>query len=284
MKVPDIFQFQSYELFFGEFLRLNQTSSKAFSYRSLARRLKWPHSYLPDIMHGRKRLTITRAIEFGQFAKLTSFEMERLIYFAMLDPSSPHMNAYFQKRLKAEQSPDLPPATVTIEDSTIQKEDFDLLPFAIFEILVWANGKISPSEIQRLLFTFDDLGLKQIEAAIKFLLAKKIIRCKSDGTYEFPRKMIFMHSKSGKPNALSQHRKMAENFIRFLSRTRGPFTYNSGLVQLPRAESSRILDRIAMLRNWFEQLNQEALDNPSLTAADKLIFQYDLNLFPIIDP
>lgn len=287
MKFPNIFSFQDYESYLQEFVLLNQSESNPGSFRYFARRLGWPHSYLHEIVNGRKRLSVARAIEFGIFAKLNSFEAERLVYFAMLDKteaSDSPVQLFFNQKLRVEQTPDLPEDSVVIDDELIEPKDFDALAFAVFEALIWAEGKISPDEIVKLLYTFDRLSEEEVLTAVEFLESKKIIRRLADNHYDIPVKMIFIHEAEGATSAPEQHQKMAENFIRFLSNPIRPYTFNTGFVQFPKAMVPQIHEKIHMLRNWFENLNTETLANDVLLPSEKLVFQYDLHLFPILEP
>jgi len=284
MRFPDIFAFNDHRPYFAAFFELNQSEQKFFSYRYFANKINWPHSLIPELIDGSKRLTIARAVEFGSFAGFDSFAMERLTLFALRDDPKIEVRSYFDEKLQREQNTVLPQETITLGTSTLKKDDFEALPFAIFEILIWANGEITMEEIRRLLLTFGDVPLTDIQSAIQYLSEKNIIQVTGRDQYSIPRKMIFMHNRSGKSDALAQHRALAENFIRFLPKTVQPFTYNSGFVQLPNIEPERLFEKFHMLRNWLEQLNQETLDRKDLKMSDKLIFQYDLNLFPIIDP
>lgn len=284
MKFPDIFAFNDHRHFFAMYFELNHSKQKSFSYRYFAKKINWPHSLLPELIDGSKRFSIARAVEFGAFAAFDSFAMERLTLFALRDDPKPEVKNYFDQKLHREQSASLPDETVALGESVIEKNDFEALPFAIFEILIWADGKITTSQIQSLLLTFDDVSTLEIQSAIQFLIEKKIIYRTGTDQYNIPVKMIFMHNRSGKPDAIAQHQALAENFIRFLPKTIDPFTYNSGFVQLPRTEPERLYEKFYMLRNWLEQLNQETLTRKDLKNSDRLIFQYDLNLFPIIHP
>lgn len=52
---------------------------------ALAQRLKWPISYIPDLIRGRKKLTLARAIAFARRYRLDPISLEKLILLAVRD-------------------------------------------------------------------------------------------------------------------------------------------------------------------------------------------------------
>ena len=102
MRCPDINQYNSISLFLQEVYSLNKKANKNASFRYFALKLKWPVSYLNDIIKGRKKLTIKRALELGLFLKLDAVDLERLIYLSLKQFEDKTTNDYFSKKLTEE--------------------------------------------------------------------------------------------------------------------------------------------------------------------------------------
>lgn len=82
MKIPCISKQENAVSFFSELIALN-SDNRAFSQRALSLKLKWPSSYITDILKGRRGLTISRAIQFASYFQFEAANFKKLIFLAI---------------------------------------------------------------------------------------------------------------------------------------------------------------------------------------------------------
>jgi hypothetical protein len=294
MKYPIIFDYQECMTYLKDFYELNKTLSSSVSYRSLAFDLKWPNSYLNDIILGRKNLTLPRALEFAKFANFNLLETERLICMAMVSSGTFEVQNYFVNKLAKEhnsdsytQNPEKNYAS-NIDDlqETIEELRGDIAASAILKLLVWSKGSIELKKIPKILFSFPELSdFKIVNEKIDKLVKNKNIKILSSDSKEILKVEIlksaiyFMITKE----TASMIAGFPENVARILNHEKVTGVFNLGFLVINKNRSKEIRLKINELRNWMLEVEKEALEDDRLVLTDTLLFQYDINLVPIID-
>ncbi|NUM88068.1 MAG: hypothetical protein HUU37_02585, partial [Bdellovibrionales bacterium] len=197
MNVPDILKFSDSEAFFREFYEANRRRGASGSYRALARRLKWPISYLSDLIHRRRKLTVHRAVEFARFAKWDSLRSDRLTYFALRDSEDPEIAAFFSRKLAQEQDftsmtlprfGGKPPSFAEVADKALYSS---LGAMTVFEVIAWARGRVTRKDIQALLASVEEVQSgEKLEAVLDLLVEQGCIR-KSGNHFEVLKDIFF---------------------------------------------------------------------------------------------
>jgi len=96
-KVPSVLRFKDSKLFFQEFYQCNLP---LISHRKFSDEIDWPISLLGDLIQGRKSLSVNRAVEFANFAKLTSVHCEHLIMMGLREAENPAAQTYAKDYLE----------------------------------------------------------------------------------------------------------------------------------------------------------------------------------------
>lgn len=292
MQIPDIQKYIDCQNYVSDLYSLNRKNGGVGSFRFYAKKLNWPISYLNEVIKGSKKLSIKRAIELGQFLDLDSVDLERLIYLSMKDTESQTIRDYINRKLqnehKFEERFQVSKNTDFTDDwlEAVPEDIFkDISLLAIFDVISWKRGHITPFGIANILYSFPDL--KNIE-----ILSEKLSILKQYGyiSYQDPissvtefdvikKKLFFSVSKE---NAIHMGQ-YADNYKRFLSAANQRGWIASGFVTIPRARLNAVKKRIINLRNWLLQIDNEDFFSQEDSTEDSLIFQLDLNLFSILD-
>lgn len=85
MKLPNIYSHVSCHDYLDEFFKINKEESSKFSLTYFANRISWNRTYLHDISKRRKKLSLSRAIEFGNFFNLDKNQIGRLLVLTLID-------------------------------------------------------------------------------------------------------------------------------------------------------------------------------------------------------
>jgi hypothetical protein len=273
---PDIAGFSNYRTYLAAFVAAGRKRGAAYSQRALARKLKWPRAYLSDVLHGRKSFTVPRALQFAKAMKLDSYQVERLLFLTLKESDDPEVGAYFERVIAREG--DDTSRTTPVERALWQRVE----TMAVFEAIKWAGTRLAPAEIKRLLFSFPSLDEARIAAIVAELERNDIVVYDpKTKTTIFPGGNLFQDDLDA--DAVTRdaaiHKQFAMNFINYWSNPQAPFCLNSAFVRLPLAGIDTVKSRMVMLRNWLFDLD-EALSK-SAKPEPSLVFQLDLNLFPI---
>jgi uncharacterized protein (TIGR02147 family) len=273
---PDIFEYSDYEPFFKHFVEENKRRDAKISYRFIAHKLSWPASYLNDLLYKRKKLSNLRALEFARFAKFDAFQTERLIYMCLKENASHKVHDYFEGKMKSEF--DKEPRNL----GPLQWKDFGYIEaLAIACVLGWRKGPLSARQIQKLLFTFPDLDEEKIKAALQYLVDKGVFKKVGEDLYQSLEKELYLDQADS--SLESPHLPFARNTVHFFESPSRGGTANTGFLQLPKAQVHVAAERLRMLRNWLAELSVQSYDDPHQPYSEKCIFQYTLNLIPILN-
>lgn len=289
MITPDIQNYQSIRDFLRDLYEINKAESAKTSFRFFAMKLKWPVSLLNDIMSGRKRLTISKALELGLFLKLDAVDIERLVFLSLQQSEDKDTFEFFSKKLKEELDNRSYFSTAKVkepfpEDFQIIDESIysDISLLAIFDIIAWAKGKITPERIGDLLYTFPELRNPEVmQQKIKRLVKAKLIEpiFKKDQVegFKYNSKRLFFVVNPQTAPLMAQY---AENYKRMVQNPDAKAWIGSGFVMLSQDKILEVKKRIVAFRNWILSLDSRAANQDH--GNQKLLFQFDLNLFSIL--
>lgn len=101
-KVPHLQDCKNAQEFFRKLYEINQPK---LSHRKFAGELNWPVSYLGDVIQGRKKLTVNRAIQLATALQLNAFQHEYLLMLALQEVDSAGVRNYAQSFLSTEGTP-----------------------------------------------------------------------------------------------------------------------------------------------------------------------------------
>lgn len=267
--LPDLNESGSARDYFQLFVLQNK-HQVFFSQRWVAKELNWPVSYLPDLLKGRKKFTITRALQFARRFRLDSFDMEKLIFLAIQD---------------------LHPDLVSIlsishkNKSKIRKSktcDLDLLDaktLLVMEYIRWSKGQITKAKLLELV-SRQEVTAEEVLAALKLLSNKGLVSCKN-GKFSSPGNPIFsddFDSHNSQEDRII-HEQFSDFFKIFLRKKIGPAVYNNAIVHLHRRRFEELADKLVSLRNWI--LSTAEADGKLPFNEDVRLFQLDLSLTPL---
>lgn len=280
IRFPNVHRMSDGSEFFTAFLALNAKKSakgtNAFSHRAVAKRLAWPVSLISDLAAGRKVLSVRRAIEFARFAGCDFFATERLIYLALRGEGGPIVREHFDDRLKKMTKVRHPAPARDLP----RKISNDLEMWAVFCVLRWAGRLLEPAEIRKVLHTYPDLRDADIERIAAQLIENDIIAV---GTRGEIRVLLedWCLDEDVKPDHGARFRQYGENLVRACGDLRRPYHFSSGFLVLPRGKLPEIAARMQALRDYLRVMQAETINREH--TADALAFQFNLNLFTLLD-
>lgn len=290
MQIPNISDYIDCQSYFCDFYESSKKQDESVSFRTLGKQLDWPHSYISDLIHGRKTLTISRALEFASFAKLNLVETERLIYMALRWSGDSDVRNFFGERLRYDLNGDSSSEVVRRRagysdesKTTIEELKNDLSASALLKFLGAQKGPIKPEHIGKLFFSFPELSV--FEA-----VEEKILKLQKNGNLnvinldrniihvEVLRPTIFFEIT--KEN-LSNMTHFLDNMSRIMRHPKTFGNFNEGYVNIPKSDLKNVVEKISILRNYLLELDKKASREDN--NEESLLFQYDLNLATLVD-
>jgi len=268
IKIPSVFSFVSAKEFLSAVSDLN-VGSPGYSQRSLAKRLRWPVSYIPDVIKERKPFTVSRAYEFSKVFQFDTVATERLILLAVLSQNPevnvrlrPYMQAGFSGRRSETTDPDILDFSFTL----------------VFESIRWLRDKASEANVLKLL-ALQEIDAKEIALAIQTLLKKGLVS-EQDGILR-PNLECFDTDDMDFEQDASFHLDMVRNLTHYFEKKKiGPASYNSGFVHIGIEQLPEVINRLLAFRNWLLELS---LEEAKKGTHDSRLFQMELHLLPLFD-
>lgn len=291
MTIPDIQAFSEYRPYLKALYELNRTS-RAGSFRYYAQKLNWPISYLNEVISGKKKLTLNRALQLGLFLKLDAVDIERLVYLTLKDSEEENIRGYFSNKVSMEGktegyfniSENEQPAE---EDMMLVGEEIfgDIALLAIADVIAMRRGKVTLDEIVKLLYSFPELqNADVLEKKLSLLESKGIIERKYQGSklvgFGYSNKRLAFSIDRNTVRHMAQY---ADNYSRIICAERPRGWITSGFVILSRDRLGEAKKRILAFRNWLLGLENEVIRNPDYNSKNVAVFQMDVNLISILD-
>ena len=268
-RIPSPYDFDDPESFFAEFIALNAHNAE-FSHRTAARWLHWPLSYLADVAAGRRNLTPARAVEFARAAGFDPLATERLILLGL--------HATLPERLRdLGMSPTLSSKggdAVAVGDAVDKTHSRLLLSLIVFETIKWLGRANDAGEIASCIRTVE-ATVDDVEAVIESLVGDGVLRSEPDGSVTILRDSLV----ADEIGFEQVHQQGARSLMSYVERPARPHSLNVCFAPLSRSAFAEYRRRLIGLRNWFERASALAAKSPD--QSDVLLYQLDLNLFPV---
>lgn len=279
MQLPVLMDYDDYRSYFRDLYRINKEKRRLFSYRLFARKVRWPVHYMHDVISGKRKLTLRRAVEFIRVAKLDAFETERLVFLVLADSDDANVAAFAGSQLKA-RSPRQGDDVGVLDEQNPFEKGLDFI--AMRELYKWAGRLLPPAAIVRLLYS-RHLSEAAVEALTRGLRDKGWISIDAEGRVEVTDEMIFRHRHSKNAEVAASDLEYVDNIARFLRDKRSPGLRFTAFTQLPLARIPEIHAKIVSLRNWILEIGLETGKNRGIPPKDRTMFQFSGFLFPLID-
>lgn len=271
MQVPRPSEFSDYRAFLVALIAANK-SKRFFSSRFLARKFGYPVSYLNDVISGRKSLTLNRAIPLAKALKLDDLDTEYLIILVLQENPAAPVRQYFSDFLRQRYR--------RHTRDYIEDKDMRYADISVFALQTYAAGKRA-SDVTTLalneLYTFTGMSAERIESALAILLEDGHLELDGNGYYR-ERRRAFVQADNLQPGIEHIHAQYGQNFVKYCDHRLGPATLNSFFKRIPRSRFIEVQEKLLAIRDWLRQLNFNDADN-----TDSIVFQCDLNIFPITD-
>ena len=79
------------------------------------------------------------------------------------------------------------------------------------------------------------------------------------------------------------HKKYAQNVLEFCDKPFSPASLYSGFLEIPLARFDEVEAKILALRNFLSEVSNEKNLKRSKDLNKIMVFQFDLNLFPVFE-
>lgn len=267
--------------FFADFIKINKEENSNFSHRLIASKLKWPVSYISDIIAGRKVLTLPRVLQFSDFYKMNSFDRERLIWFALAESENDEVKSFFHKKLHLSSKDVLKPA-IPLKDANL----YNTLA-AVCAFLILKKHRMSASEIMEQIY-LPYLTTEKIAEALSEIDKNHYLVWNSQGELITNNADFVFDNFSeddGEPFVnLELHHETAKSFLHFLKHPKSPSVYQSGIIQLRKGQFMTLALQIISLRNQFIEISQENVVSATAKENENYrLMQFDFNFFPVTE-
>jgi hypothetical protein len=264
LTIPSLFDQSDASSFFATFVAAN-AHRKSFSQRSFSLKIKWPISYIPDLIKGRKKFSIERAIQFGNFVKLDPIDFEKLIYLAIASSHDKEENLGRIKSIKSGEH----------RENAFNAKINSAKVMLVFTGIGWLKEFATEKNIFDLVAE-RNVSVEETKAILKFLLEDKIITVK-DSVY-----IPLMHElsidtatiPSGDYTLWLEFLKFQEIF--YAKKPAKFSSFSSWLVVLENSRLEEIKKRMDAFRHWIIEISN--IDEQLDSSANTSIYQFDFNL------
>jgi hypothetical protein len=278
-KVPSPELYSNAKDYFTAFVGINKTESSNFSYRFIAKKLKWPLGYLSDVIAGRKTLTLTRALQFGAAYKLRSVEQERLTWFALVESDNAEVKSFFYKKLH------LTPHDVLLPPIVIKDPALYNTLAAVTAFLILTGRRQTATEILAQV-SLPYLTEKKVAKALSEIEKNRYLVWGAGGELVENNAHFAFDNYDGRNETpflnLELHKETTESFLSYIKTPKRPAAYNSGLILVRKDQFMSLALQIISLRNWLVEVSKENIRTATPESAHRLM-QFDLNLFPVTE-
>jgi plasmid maintenance system antidote protein VapI len=219
-KLPKIHKQVSASQLLSEIVEKN-TGVRGFSQRLLSTKLGWPVSYIPDVIKGRKALSVARALELAKYFDTTTIDTERIILLAIQSQNLGQTDVV-TKVIEAK-----------VPKTKKATEEFSLLRFNIFlvfEAVRFLRGKATHDAILAVLSntTLDSAG---VERAVHLLIEKGFIE-KKQRTYRALKSDLASDDVGSKQEWIRLHNEFSQNFQKVSLNLPAPWSVFSAVLQI----------------------------------------------------
>jgi len=276
LNFPSVYNFSDISDYFLAFLKANEEKS-FFSHRYFANKIEWPLGYLNDVISKRRGLTINRCMQFIEFSNMDPIASERFVYLCLKNNLNEKQKKIVDQKLPKSRGAQL------IDDGTKKELFHEQANHLVFSILKWCKQNLTDEQIQEL-SPVVSLSLESIKNARQTLLDQKIIRVSEDDIgIEFLNPNFMVDEVYSAP--VSQlHQAFARSSVNYYNHNPGPATLNCGFIELPRARFKEITEKMLAFRNWLlDYASDYEAHNKRERLDETLVFQFDLNLFPVMN-
>lgn len=290
---PDINHYTEILPFLQDFYTVNKENNKNFSYRYMAMKLKWSAPYINDLIKGRKKLSLKRALEFIEFIELKGTSAERFLFLFLSDSDSNFSNSQLNKQAlsahdsKREMKKDMERMEFEKYESLFDHYIFYYLDYAkgiwdAKEFLKKLNFPIKPSE-------------EFLSTCIARMIKNKIVRYNSlSGLYEHISLggVVMDQLAVGENNEeklklaaiVKQERDYASSYLNYLHEPKDPRIFCSGIINLDKELFIEAQDRMFALRNFLYELDDRAQERiPAAKGPESRIWQFSMHMFSLFE-
>lgn len=286
MKIPNVKRFNNAADLFAKIYEINKQDKSSFSHRVFARKMKWPASYLSDVIKGRKKLTLSRGIQFATIFKLTVIQTEHLISLCLAENEDAGVSQYFKTQLKNKD--------LTKEKNTSITKEYinsvsDVRSLYLRELIIWGQGRKSISELLKAQKAFPELlDANELKKSLDSLLEKKLIEevkplffkavkdKKNNLALDDSGEIVFQD-----PKVIAQsHIRQLEILIRLLQSFDGYGLTFSSFLDFSVDRLPLVRDKMFELRDLLISFTKE---EKSEVLSQTKCFQFEMHLLPMFN-
>ena len=170
---PDITSHQSIVSFVKKLIEINVERDQKYSIRWFCQNLNWSASYINDLLSGRRKISLAKAIELGSFLQLDPLAYEALVMLAMVDHKDSSVADYYSGELSKRFG--------ELQKTAVESNSkhFEFRSFLILEWICSLGRKPKRSEFSSL-FTID-VTAQEIDEIVSFFTKNGYITLDDDG-------------------------------------------------------------------------------------------------------
>ncbi len=240
------------QVYLRHFLDVNRQADRRKSARFFAKRLDWSSSLMPDVIKGRKRLSIQRALEFCSLARFSERRTQLFVFKAVCENQGEGAERFLERFIVSNFRTFLTASPTHDEEEIIASA----LASAVLG-LVQARPGIDAVRIEQLLDTFDREELRQIPRILERLIVAEMIKRTAAGFQASGVRTIVLEKAAGQPAHWSP-RTYAESLLRFIDLARPSAQLHGATVAIPQARLPEVRERLAEVRDWALALGEDA--------------------------
>jgi Domain of unknown function (DUF4423) len=264
LNIPSLFEHTQASSFFAAFIALN-SHRRSFSQRSFSTKLGWPISYIPDLIKERKKFSVRRAIQFGNYVKLDPIDFEKLVNLAIVSTyqDEESLNGVISPRKN------------NFAYDTNNEEVNSAKVMLVFSGIQWLQEFATEKKVISLAKE-RNIEAQETKMILKYLVDKKLIE-KNGLVYRNLQKTLAVNYDGIEKDDYTIWQEFVEFQRIFYEKIPpSPSCFSSSLVILDNSRFDEINAKMAAFLNWIVEVAD--VDQQLGSAADTSIYQFDINL------
>lgn len=252
-----------------------------FSIRWFCQRLKWPASYINDVLAGRRALSLNRALELARFLKLDSLDTEHLVVLVLAGSGEAPVAQHFarERRLRFQHPSSEPSEALGVFD--------ELEHMLVFVLLAAAGRRLAPSEIRARLYTLSERSDAEVESILAEFAKTGHFEEAPNGDLRFLKRTLdYNLDGAGPERRVAVFKEHLLSAIRYLESPQraSPGSFTSRVMSLTAERAREVAARLDQFQSWLSATTADqeaaapAADSPETRRE---VFQYVGAVFPL---
>jgi hypothetical protein len=148
----------------------------------MSKALGWTPSFIGDLISGRRRLTLQRALELSRWLSFSRRETEKMVLLTLKENTAVIVKDFVKDQIKRK---------FGSNGQNLAPWPSDSVLLAVYSLIALAKGEVTEAQVAQALSFVPNLSAEQIRDAIVRLCEKEVMARASEGRFRVIQTDIF---------------------------------------------------------------------------------------------